>query len=92
MNRSHFINYSIGAIMIVCSLGSMGLLSNCSYKKAKMYERVDEDRDGDVYITTTGKKYHQSRCFFIKRAVEVKQASRADVIEVGYKPCKKCRP
>ena len=60
--------------------------------KASMYDRVEADADGDVFITTKGRKYHRRSCYILRQSDEVKQATLSDVIGVGYEPCKKCRP
>jgi len=60
--------------------------------KASMFDRVEEDADGDVFITTKGKKYHRGGCYILRKSDEVKRALRSEVINVGYEPCKKCRP
>lgn len=64
-----------------------------SYRgKASMYDRVEADADGGVFITMKGRKYHRRDCYMLRQSDEVKQATHADVIGVGYEPCKKCRP
>ena len=60
--------------------------------KASMYERVKADANGDVFITPKGKKYHREDCYILRQSDEVKQATISDVTDVGYEPCKKCRP
>lgn len=60
--------------------------------KQTMYERVDADEDGEVFITPSGKKYHSAGCFILNNAKEVKQTSYSAAVDVGYKPCGKCNP
>ena len=60
--------------------------------KGSMFDRVEADADGDVFITTKGRKYHRSGCYVLRQSDEVKQATLSDVIDVGYEPCKKCKP
>ena len=99
IDKSHIVSGSIGAILGACSIWGIGVLfgSNASSpfsKKAEltMYEKVKDDPDGDVYITPKGKKYHDGGCFILRKSDEIKQASRSSVIEVGYTPCRKCKP
>lgn len=98
IDKSHIVSSSIGAILGACSIWGIGALlgSNTASpfsKKAKtMYEKVANDPDGDVYITPKGKKYHAAWCVILRKSDEMKQASRSSVIEVGYLPCKKCKP
>ena len=60
--------------------------------KVSMFERVEANDDGDAFITTKGKKYHRGSCYILRQSDEVKRALRSEVIDVGYEPCKKCRP
>ena len=97
IDKSHIVSGSIGAILGTCSILGINALfgSNAaSSKKAErtMYEKVVETPDGDVYITPKGKKYHAAWCVILRKSDEMKQASRSSVIEVGYTPCKKCKP
>ena len=99
IDKSHIVSGSIGAILGTCSIWGIGALfgSNaCSSfsKKAErtMYEKVVYAPDGDVYITPKGKKYHTAWCVILRKSDEMKKASRSSVIEVGYTPCKKCKP
>lgn len=94
----------VGAIMGACSVMGINALSDSnnvissffdstSHRgKASMYDRVEANANGDVFITTKGKKYHRSGCYILRQSDEVKQASLSDVINVGYESCKKCRP
>ena len=71
----------------------MESLSTATHQsKANMYERVEAVADGDVFITPKGKKYHSEGCYVLRHSDEVKRASRSEVIDVGYEPCRKCRP
>ena len=66
--------------------------SSVQRKEVTMYEKVNTDLNGDVYITPNGKKYHNEWCYTLQNADEIKQVSRSSAINVGYKPCKKCKP
>jgi micrococcal nuclease len=99
IDKGQIVSVSIGAILGICSIWGIGALSRSNTaslfsKEAEltMYEKVADDPDGDVYITPKGKKYHTAGCFFLRKSDEVKQASCSSVIEVGYKPCRKCNP
>jgi hypothetical protein len=98
-DKSHIVSGSIGAILGACSIWGISTLSGSNAtspfsKKAEltMYEKVADDPDGDVYITSKGKKYHTAGCYILRKSDEIKQASRSSVIEVGYTPCRKCKP
>ena len=104
LDKSHITSGVVGAIMGTCSVMGINALSennnvissffdSKSHRgKAAMYDRVEADAGGDVFITTKGRKYHRSGCYILRQSDEVKQATLSDVIGVGYEPCKKCRP
>ena len=100
LNRSNIVSGCVGSLIGACSvLGIQSVSDNKgnSYSpfhglKQTMYERVDADKDGDVYITSSGKKYHRFSCYILKRANESKQVSSTVAEEVGFKPCRKCNP
>lgn len=98
-NKSHIVSGGIGAILGAFSMWKIGTMSvnyatffPSNGKESSIYEKVNEDLDGDVYITPKGKKYHAPWCYILRKSEEVKQASRSSVINVGYTPCKKCKP
>lgn len=83
----------VGAIFGACSVAGINALNTATHRsKATMYERVAADEDGDVFVTPKGKKFHRSGCYILRQSDEVKQASRSDLMDVGYEPCRKCRP
>ena len=104
LDKSHITSGIVGAIVGACSVMGINALSDNNNAitsffnstphrgKASMYIRVKADADGDVFITTKGKKYHRGECHILRQSDEVKQAALSDVIKVGYEPCKKCRP
>ena len=104
LDKSHITSGIVGAIMGASSVMGINALSDndnaispffdsMSHRgKASMYDRVETDADGDVFITTKGRKYHRMGCYILRQSDEVKQATLSDVIDVGYEPCKKCRP
>lgn len=105
IDKGHFSSGIVGAVIGACSVMGINALSGrgdnmvssffdaASHKaKVSMYERVDADVDGDVFITPKGKKFHRGGCYILRQSDETKRASRSDVISVGYDPCKKCRP
>lgn len=47
---------------------------------------------GNVYITTSGKKYHRPTCGFVKNKSNVLEISVEEAIKTGYKPCEVCNP
>ena len=104
LDKSHITSGIVGAIMGASSVMGINALSDndnvissffdskSHWGKASMYDRVEADAGGDVFITTKGKKYHRRDCYILRQSDEVKQASHSGVIDVGYEPCKKCRP
>ena len=104
LDKSNITSGIVGAIMGACSVlginalsdnnnGISSFLNSVSHRgKASMYDRVEADADGDVFITTKGRKYHRGGCYILRQSDEVKQATLSDVIDVGYQPCKKCKP
>ena len=107
IDKGHFSSGIVGAVIGACSVMGINALSSrsdnttssssffdaASHKtKMSMYERVDVDVDGDVFITPKGKKFHRGGCYILRQSDEAKRASRSDVIGIGYEPCKKCKP
>lgn len=103
LNRSNIVSGCVGAFMGACAVWGVNTLLGhdesasfsffTSHKaKQSMFERVETDADGDVYITPRGKKYHRRGCYILKNSDEVKGSSRSSVVKVGYTPCKKCKP
>ena len=93
LDKKQFSSGIVGAVIGACSVAGINALSSATHKsKASMYERVETVADGDVFITPKGKKFHRSGCYILRQSDEVKQATRSDVIDAGYKACKKCRP
>ena len=93
LDKKQFSSGVIGAIFGACSVAGINALNTATHKpNVTMYERVDANADGDVFITLKGKKYHSRGCYVLRHSDEVKRASRSEVIDVGYEPCRKCRP
>lgn len=46
--------------------------------------------DQIVYVTRTGKKYHQITCRYLKKSI--REISILDARDGGYSPCKVCKP
>lgn len=51
---------------------------------------ADADGDKTVYITDTGKKYHNAGCRYLKKSGH--PISESDAIAQGYEPCSVCNP
>lgn len=93
LDKKQFSSGIVGAAIGACSVAGINALSSATHKsKATMYERVETVADGDVFITPKGKKFHRGGCYILKQSDEVKRASRSDVMDIGYEPCRKCRP
>lgn len=104
LDKDHITSGIVGAIVGACSVMGINALSDnnnvitsffdsTSHRgKGSMFDRVEADAEGDVFITTKGRKYHRGDCYILRQSDEVKQAKHSDVIGVGYQPCKKCRP
>ena len=102
LDGKQFSSGIVGAVIGACSVMGFNALSGQSESttssffahkaKVPMYEKVETDVNGEVYITPKGKKYHRKGCYILRQSDEVKRASRSDVADVGYGPCKKCRP
>ena len=104
LDKSHITSGIVGAVIGASSVMGINALSGSNNKissffdslsyrgKASMYDRVEADAEGEVFITTKGRKYHSGDCYVLRQTDEVKQATLSEVIDVGYKPCKKCRP
>ena len=104
LDKNHISSGIVGAIVGACSVMGINALSDnnnvitsffdsTSHRgKGSLFDRVEADADGDVFITTKGRKYHSGDCYILRQSDEIKQATLSDVIDVGYKPCKKCKP
>lgn len=101
IGKTHLISGCVGIVIGVCSVLAVqhfsGHRSSSSASSAfsadkTMYEEVEQDDAGDVYVTPNGKKYHRRECYTLNMADEAKQVSAAKAEAVGYKPCKKCKP
>ena len=58
-----------------------------SYRKQDVYQET-ERKEGTVYVTRTGKKYHSPGCRYLRksqRSIEINKA-----ISLGYTPCSVC--
>ncbi len=47
---------------------------------------------GDVYVTTTGNKYHKENCIFVKGKTTTRRMTREELENSGYEPCEMCLP
>ncbi len=47
---------------------------------------------GDYYVTSTGNKYHEKDCIFVKDKTNVRRISPEEISEKGYEPCEICLP
>lgn len=105
LDKSHIKGGIVGATIGACSVIGINALSDHNNStsisfydtsslsgKASMFDNVEADVNGDVFITPNGKKYHRRDCYIIRRSQERKKASRSNVINAGYKACKKCKP
>lgn len=93
LDKKQFSSGVIGAIFGACSVAGINALNTATHKpNATIYERVDANADGDVFITPKGKKYHSRGCYVLRQSDEVKRTLRSDVTDAGYEPCRKCRP
>ena len=89
LDKNHISSGIVGAIVGACSVMGINALSDnnnvitsffdsTSHRgKGSMFDRVEADADGDVFITTKGRKYHSGDCYILRQS---------------DKPCKKCKP
>ncbi|MBQ9239240.1 MAG: hypothetical protein IJ191_08015 [Treponema sp.] len=47
---------------------------------------------GSVYVTPTGKKYHERNCRTLTRSKTVTELTIEQAKAKGYEPCKVCNP
>lgn len=99
LGKRDLISGCVGIVIGACSFfavqqifGHSSASSSPFSADETMYEKVEQDAGGDVYVTPNGKKYHRSHCYTLNMAEETKQVSSAEAESVGYKPCKKCKP
>ena len=100
-DRKQLVSGGVGALLGACTVMGIGSLNDSKNhatrpsghrSKQVLYDRVKQNVDGDVYITEKGKKYHSEGCFILQRSDVKKQVSSSDAINVGYEPCRKCKP
>lgn len=51
---------------------------------------VSDQKEISVYITKTGKKYHQAWCRHLRQSRF--EITKSEALQRGYTPCKVCRP
>lgn len=54
------------------------------------YEEVTGNKNGFVYITNTGTKYHFENCYYLEMSSNHIMYTKA--INMGYTPCSNCIP
>lgn len=54
------------------------------------YSEIEENKKGDVYILSSGRKYHQLDCSSVKKAKGKKKVLEDDAVAYGYTPCSRC--
>lgn len=47
---------------------------------------------GEYYITTTGNKYHEKDCIFVKNKDNIRRLTKEEFESGDYEPCKTCLP
>ena len=58
-----------------------------SYKKQDTYQET-ETKEGTVYVTRTGKKYHSAGCRYLRKSQRPIEINKA--ISLRYTPCSVC--
>lgn len=48
--------------------------------------------EGNLYITTTGQRYHKKECIFVKNKTNIKKLTKKDFESGTYEPCNMCLP
>lgn len=54
--------------------------------------RKEQSYYGNYYITTTGNKYHEKDCIFVKNKDNVRRLTKEEFESGDYEPCKTCLP
>ncbi len=54
------------------------------------FSEIEENKKGDVYILSSGRKYHQPECSSVKKAKGKKKVLKEDAESYGYTPCSRC--
>lgn len=85
--------YGIIASVIVCILGFIIFAKSCTKtkidKQVQIYNSVEVEDYGDVYITKTGHKYHPLNCGHVRNKANAKRVSIETAKQNGYLPCNK---
>lgn len=62
-------------------------------KSSKSFHGLQENSNGDVVITSSGKCYHSIYgCKSLKSNSKIRTVAREDAESVGYYACSKCNP
>lgn len=70
--------------------GTAKITAKVGNKKYTCTVKVNNTSSQSVYITNTGKKYHRSSCFYLRKS-KIK-ISLSNAKSRGYTACSKCRP
>lgn len=91
--RSKKMFYGIIASVIVFIVGFFIFTKGCSRtkidKQVQIYNSVEADEYGDVYITKTGHKFHPLNCGHVRNKENAKRVSIETARQKGYLPCNK---
>lgn len=79
-HRKVFVGVAIGVLIL--ALG--GLVFSYIQKEQSYY--------GEYYITSTGNKYHEKDCIFVKDKTEVERLTKEQFEAGEYEPCAMCLP
>ncbi len=70
------------AIVIVLTVGLIGF----------SHMRKQESYYGDYYITSTGNKYHEKECIFVKNKSNIHRLTKEEFDSGNYESCETCLP
>ena len=59
------------------------------YRRGKTAENPDPEKANDVFVTTSGKKYHRDGCKFLSKS---KLPITLEDARKKYEPCSVCNP
>ena len=83
------VSITIGIQSLLNKDEKISIQNSTNKNKITNFDIVKYDSNGNVYITTSGKKYHNSWCYIIKDK-DCQQVNSFDAERKGFSPCKKC--
>ncbi len=70
------------SVLLLAVLGALVIRN--AYVRGKYY--------GDFYVTSSGEKYHERQCIFVRNKTNIHRLTKEEFEDGKYEPCKVCLP